>query len=90
MHAFQQLLADQGHPVLGYHSRAKPPRPTTVSKSERTRARLVSNPTEMAEAYTQRLAYFRQALDPDNGVRMRDPRSTRVKRFFKRAWLRPV
>jgi hypothetical protein len=90
LHAFRQALADQGHPVLGYRSQAKPPKPPTVSKTERLRARREANLAEMAQAYAERVAFFRQSLDPDNKIRMRDPRSARVKRLFRRAWLRPV
>jgi hypothetical protein len=90
IHAFQQSLADQGHPILGYLSRAKPPEPPTMSSAERRRAHLESNLAEMAQAYDERMAFFRQSLDPDNKIRTRDPRSARVRRLFRRAWLRPV
>jgi hypothetical protein len=43
IHAFQQALADQGHPILGYFSRSKPPKPPTVSSAECLRARREAN-----------------------------------------------
>jgi hypothetical protein len=91
LHALQQALADQRHPIQGYLSRAKPPRPPRVSKAERLRERQESNLAEMEHGYAQRVAFFRQSLDdPASGIRRRDPRSARVKRLFRRAWLRPV
>jgi hypothetical protein len=60
IHAFQQALADQGHPILGYLSRAKPPKPPRVSKAERLRARQEANLAEMAQAHAERVAFFRK------------------------------
>jgi hypothetical protein len=90
LHAFQQALADQGHPVLGYCSRAKPPKSPRLSSAERMRARREANLAEMAQAYAERVEFIRQSLDPDKKIRMRDPRSARVKRLFRRAWARPI
>jgi hypothetical protein len=89
IHAFQQALADQGHPILGYLSRAKPPKPPMVSKTERLRARQEANLAEMAQAHAERVALFRQSLDLGR-IRTRDSRSPRVRRLFRRAWARPI
>jgi hypothetical protein len=89
--AFQQALADQGYLILGYLSRSKPARPSTVSKAERLRARQEANLSIMAHAHAQRVAFFRQTLaDDGHGIRTRDPRSARVRRLFRCAWLRAV
>jgi hypothetical protein len=90
--AFQQALTDQGHRIPGFLSRAKPPKPPKVSKAERLRERQEDNLAVMAYAHAQRVESFRQTLaDLDgHGIRRRDPRSAKVKRLFRRAWLRPV
>jgi hypothetical protein len=85
----QQALADQGHHIVGYLSRAKPPKPPRVSKAERLRARQEANLAEMAQAHAERVAFFRQSLDLGQ-IRTRDPRSPRIRRLFRQARARPV
>jgi hypothetical protein len=79
-----------GHRIPGFLSRAKLPRAPMISTAERLRAPQERNLAEMAQAYAERVAFFRQSLEPANGTRRRDPRSARIKRLFKRAWARPV
>ena len=91
--AFQQALADQGHRIPGYLSRAKPKPPPRVSKAERLRAHREANLADMEEAHAQLMASLRQMvedLEAGRRISRRDPRSARARRLFQRAWARPA
>jgi hypothetical protein len=91
LHPLLQALADQGHPIQGYLSRVKPLKPPTVSSVEQLLARREANLATMAQAHAQRVAFFRQSLDLEgHRIGRRDPRSARVRRLFRCAWLRAV
>ena len=87
--AFEQALADQGHRIPGYVSR-----PASLSKSprlwreERLRARQEADLAEMERAHAQLMASLREMTEDliaGRRIKLRDPRSVRIKRLFRRA-----
>jgi hypothetical protein len=90
--AFEQALADQGHRIPDYVSRrARLSKSPKLSKEERLQARKKADLAEMECAHAQLMVSLREMTEDliaGRRIRRRDPRSTRAKRLFRRAWNR--